>query len=193
LGTCSAANSPTARSGRSWHNGPEGQGQSLPPIIELVDPDMHFLASPRHAIARHIKSRDVGRSHHRGRKCAEDPEARIIRGVRALSSASLNSIPPTPDPTAWTKVGSGFGAALGWLWSGLCVAITSQTCGLPPVYPLYSPCMPLVLNTLAPGFQVASQGLEPGPSSWSEFGFLARGREAPQTACEQRLTFYAKV
>src|ERR1017187_176095 len=45
---------------------------------------------------------------------------------------------------------------------GFGVAITSQAGALPPVYPLYAPCIPPVWNTLANGFALAMSGLCPG-------------------------------
>ena len=67
---------------------------------------------------------------------------------------------------------TGWHQTLGWLWGGLSVAITSQAGALPPVCPLYTPCMPPVLNTLAIGFA--------RPWPWQSPAPLPRGRTPGQ-------------
>src|ERR1035441_1184037 len=42
-----------------------------------------------------------------------------------------------------------------WLVHGFLLPIVSQAGALPPVCPLYTPCMPPILNTLATGLSVA--------------------------------------
>src|ERR1019366_3341641 len=48
------------------------------------------------------------------------------------------------------------------LWGGFWVPITSQAGALPPVCPLYSPCIPHVFNTRATGLALAWRRLCPG-------------------------------
>ena len=51
---------PGGRSGLSRDDGPEGRGQALPPVNELVDPDIHLLGHRRHAKAGRVEAGDVG-------------------------------------------------------------------------------------------------------------------------------------
>ena len=72
-----------------------------------------------------------------------------------------------------------FPQALRWLLGGLSVAIASQAGALPPVYPLYAPCIAPVCGWLAPGLQLAT---------WSGGGPARNSHTShpPPTLCSRR-------